>query len=284
MIADDLIWPDWPAPASVRACTTTRRGGVSSGPFASLNLAGHVGDDAAAVAANRRRLSAALGLPVEPAWLSQVHGCAVASADRGTAGTAGPPVADAVLSRQPGHVCAVLTADCLPLLLCDRAGSVCAAVHAGWRGLHLGVIEATLARLGVPGTALLAWLGPAIGPARFEVGPEVRAAFVSRDPAAASAFRAGAGGRWHADLYGLARRRLAAAGVTAVSGGGLCTLSDPARFFSYRRDGRTGRMASLIWLAGGGGCAQRRLEYPDAQQVQRRDEDAGRPGHQSLRR
>ncbi|MCG6940798.1 MAG: peptidoglycan editing factor PgeF [Thiohalocapsa sp.] len=249
MTTDELILPDWPAPANVRACTSTRRGGVSGGPFASLNLAAHVGDDAAAVAANRRRLRAVLDLPAEPLWLSQVHGCEAVSADRGPAAARGePPVADAAVSRAPGRVCAVLTADCLPLLLCDRAGTTCAAVHAGWRGLHRGVIEATLARLGVPGSELLAWLGPAIGPARFEVGPEVRAAFLQQDAAAASAFRAGAGDRWLADLYALARLRLSAAGVSAVSGGDLCTLSDRERFFSYRRDGRTGRMATLIWL------------------------------------
>jgi len=251
LIAEDIIVPDWAAPVNVHACTSTRRGGFSSGPFASLNLAAHVGDDAAAVAVNRRRLRMALDLPTEPLWLNQVHGCEAVSADCDV----DPDVdearsADAAVSRQPGHVCAVLTADCLPLLLCDRAGTVCAAVHAGWRGLHRGIIEATLARLAVPVTELLAWLGPAIGPERFEVGPEVRAAFLAQDGGATSAFHAGAGDRWLADIYALARRRLSAAGVTAVSGGELCTVSDPGRFFSYRRDGRTGRMATLIWLAG----------------------------------
>jgi YfiH family protein len=245
----ELILPDWSAPPRVRACTTTRRGGVSIGPFASLNLAGHVGDDPDAVAANRARLSAALALPAEPVWLHQVHGCEVAAAD--TAAGPTPPAADAVVARAPGQVCAVLTADCLPLLLCDRAGSVCAAVHAGWRGLHAGVIEAAVARLALPGAALLAWLGPAIGPARFEVGPEVREAFIASDAAAVDAFRRGRGDRWFADLYALARLRLAALGVRQVSGGGLCTLSDPGRFYSYRRDGRTGRMATLIWLDDG---------------------------------
>jgi YfiH family protein len=158
-------------------------------------------------------------------------------------------VADAALSRQPERVCAVLTADCLPVLLCDRAGRVCAAVHAGWRGLQRGVLEVALARLGVRGRDVLAWLGPAIGPERFEVGPEVRSAFVAQDAAGADAFRPGAGDRWFADLYALAGQRLAAAGVRSVSGGGYCTASDSARFFSYRRDGRTGRMATLIWLA-----------------------------------
>jgi YfiH family protein len=251
---EDFILPDWPAPANVRACTSTRRGGVSRGPFASLNLASHVGDSAAAVATNRHRLRVAMDLPGEPLWLSQVHGCAAISSTRAAeARGREPPVADATVSREPGRVCAVLTADCLPLLLCDRAGGACAAVHAGWRGLHRGVIEATLAALAIPGAELLAWLGPAIGPQRFEVGPEVRAAFVEQDGDAASAFAAGPGDRWLADLYALARLRLAAAGVTHIFGGDLCTVSDPQRFFSYRRDGRTGRMATLIWLGGKAG-------------------------------
>jgi YfiH family protein len=247
----ELIAPDWPAPANVRACTSTRHGGVSRGAFASLNLAAHVGDDAGAVATNRGRLRSALGLPTEPAWLSQVHGCETFVLDDDAGGVQGcePPVADAAVSHEPGRVCAVLTADCLPVLLCDRAGTCCAAVHAGWRGLHRGVIEAALARLCAPGAEVLAWLGPAIGPERFEVGPEVRNAFVGQDPGASGAFRADAGDRWLLDLYALARRRLAAAGVRSISGGGLCTVSDAGRFYSYRRDGRTGRMATLIWLA-----------------------------------
>ncbi len=249
MTAADAIQADWPAPPWVRAYTSTRRGGVSTGAFSSLNLGLHVGDDPLAVAANRARLRAALALPAEPEWLAQVHGCAAVSLDAGTSGGA-PPVADAALCRRPGRVCAVLTADCLPVLLCDRGGTVCAAVHAGWRGLHRGILEAALCQLGVAPGNLLAWLGPAIGPERFEVGPEVRAAFVGDRAAAAAAFRPGAGDRWLADIYGLARLRLGAAGVGAVFGGDLCTVSDPGRFFSYRRDGRTGRMATLIWLAG----------------------------------
>jgi hypothetical protein len=246
----DVIVPDWPAPPWVRACTTTRRGGESTGAFASLNLAQHVGDDPAAVAANRAQLRAGLALPAQPVWLAQVHGCDAVSLESAV-GIVEPPAADAAVTREPGRVCAVLTADCLPVLLCDRGGTVCAAVHAGWRGLHRGVIEAALARLGRPPSSVLAWLGPAIGPSRFEVGPEVRAAFLAQDAGAAGAFRPGAGDRWLADLYALARRRLTAAGVEQVSGGGLCTASDAARFYSYRRDGRTGRMATLIWLAGG---------------------------------
>ncbi|MGD2020962.1 MAG: peptidoglycan editing factor PgeF [Thiohalocapsa sp.] len=248
MSPDDLIVPDWPAPPQVRACSTTRLGGVSKGPYASLNLGQHVGDDAAAVAANRARLRSALDLPAEPLWLAQVHGCEAVSAD---VDAGAPPAADAAVARRPGRVCAVLTADCLPVLLCACDGSVCAAVHAGWRGLQAGVIEAALGRLGLPAREVLAWLGPAIGPARFEVGPEVRAAFLAQDKGAAGAFRQGVGDRWLADLYALARRRLEAAGVASVSGGGLCTATDAERFFSYRRDGVTGRMATLIWLSGG---------------------------------
>lgn len=236
----DLILPTWPAPRNVRACTTTRDGGVSLAPYASLNLGDHVGDDPAAVSENRARLRRALELPAEPLWLTQVHGIAVAAGQGGCA--------DASVAFGPGTVCTVMTADCLPLLLCDRAGTVVAAVHAGWRGLLAGVIEAAVSRLHVPGAELLAWLGPAIGPLAFEVGEEVRAAFVAEDAAAAAAFQPAPGGRWLADIYALARLRLARCGVTAVYGGELCTFSDP-RFYSYRRDGVTGRMASLIWLA-----------------------------------
>lgn len=237
----DLILPDWPAPPNVHACASTRDGGVSLGPYASLNLGDHVGDDPAAVAENRARLRRALALPTEPLWLTQVHGIAVAEGQGGCA--------DASVAFGPGTVCAVMTADCLPLLLCDRTGTRVAAVHAGWRGLLAGVIEAAVARLDVSGPELLAWLGPAIGPDAFEVGEEVRTAFVAEDVAAAAAFKPSPGGRWLADLYALARLRLARCGVSAVYGGDLCTYSDAARFYSFRRDGVTGRMASLIWLA-----------------------------------
>lgn len=239
----EVIHADWPAPARVHACATTRLGGVSTGPYASLNLAGHVGDEPAAVAANRRLLREALRLPAEPLWLEQVHGTAVVDATQAAAECR----ADASIAVQPGVVCVVMTADCLPLLLCDKAGSRVAAVHAGWRGLESGVIEATVKRLGVAPGELLVWLGPAIGPEAFEVGDEVRAAFVAHDLAAAAAFKPSPAGRWLADLYTLAHQRLAGCGVQAVYGGGLCTYSDAARFYSYRRDGATGRMASLIW-------------------------------------
>lgn len=243
-----LILPDWDAPRRVRACATTRRGGVSSPPFDDLNLALHVGDAPEAVRRNRALLDLHLQLPGEPVWLEQVHGRGVASADRDHTA---PPVADAAVATRPGRVCAVLTADCLPVLFCDRAGSVCAAAHAGWRGLHAGVLEATVERLGIDPGELLAWLGPAIGPERFEVGPEVRAAFIEGDAAAAEAFRRGRGDRWLGDLHALARLRLNRANLGSVSGGDACTAGDARRFFSYRRDGRTGRMASLIWLEKG---------------------------------
>lgn len=240
-LADCLV-PDWPAPPTVRALVTTRAGGVSAGPYASMNPADHVGDDPRAVAENRRRLRQLL--PAEPHWLTQVHGTAVYRVEAG-----GSRQADACVSHMPNAVCAVLTADCLPVLLTDRAGTLVAAAHAGWRGLAAGVLESTVAAMQAPPDTLMAWLGPAIGPTAFQVGEEVRAAFVAADPAAALAFAPDAEGRFRADLYRLARQRLARAGVTAVYGGGLCTFSDARRFFSYRRDGTTGRMASLVWLA-----------------------------------
>ncbi|HSC79468.1 MAG TPA: peptidoglycan editing factor PgeF [Chitinolyticbacter sp.] len=238
-----VLVPDWPAPARVRALATTRAGGVSAKPFDTLNLGDHVDDVPARVAENRRRVAALL--PNEPLWLTQVHGTRVADAATETSGAQ----ADAAIARQARAVCAIMTADCLPVLLCDRAGTVVGAAHAGWRGLCDGVIEATVTAMGQPGETLLAWLGPAIGPAAFEVGDEVRAAFVARDASAAAAFKPGVQpGKWWADIYQLARQRLAGLGVHAVYGGELCTVSERERFFSYRRDGRTGRMASLIWL------------------------------------
>ncbi|WP_042885111.1 peptidoglycan editing factor PgeF [Cupriavidus necator] len=265
MSAPDPAWrvPDWPAPARVRALSTTRQGGVSKGPYGlaggapgGLNLGTHVGDDPADVARNRERLAAQL--PTMPQWLEQVHGCAVATVDH-VAGPDDPvPQADASLAVAPGHVCAVMTADCLPVLLCDAQGIVVGAAHAGWRGLCHGVIEATLARMqaaaGSGDTRWLAWLGPAIGPDAFEVGAEVRDAFLAQarpneQAAVAAAFRAGAPGKYLADIYALARTRLARAGCADVYGGDACTVADAERFYSYRRDGVTGRMASLVWLA-----------------------------------
>jgi len=237
-----FILPDWPAPHGVRALATTRKGGVSRAPWHGFNLGAHVGDDPAAVAANRALLR--LELPAEPVWLAQVHGTQCVDA----AVTAPGTQADASYTRQRGVVCAVLTADCLPLLFCDDQASVVAVAHAGWRGLAAGVIEATVAALREPGERLLAWLGPAIGPQAFEVGGEVRDMFVGHDPQAASAFAATADGKWLCDIYQLARQRLDALGIRRVTGADFCTLRDAANFFSYRRDGATGRMASLIWL------------------------------------
>lgn len=236
-----MLEPDWPAPARVRACMTTREGGVSASPWTSFNLGDHVGDDPAHVAANRARLRESL--PGEPGWLRQVHSARVVELGRDV-----DPEADAAFTRTPGQVCAVLTADCLPVLFCDRAGSVVAAAHAGWRGLANGVLEATVASMGVPPGEILAWLGAAIGPQAFEVGDEVRAAFVSRHPAATAAFVPHAPGKWLADIYALARIRLGSAGVRSIHGGGRCTFTEAETFYSYRRDGVTGRMASLVWL------------------------------------
>lgn len=233
------VRPDWPV--DVLALTTTRAGGVSKGACASLNLAAHVGDEAACVRENRRRLRSALSLSREPAWLRQVHGTAVVDAAR-----ADGAEADASFTSEPGVVCAVLTADCLPVLFAARDGSVVAAAHAGWRGLAAGVLDATLDALPVANEQLIAWLGPAISPPAFEVGGEVRERFLDARPESAAAFVANSRGRWQADLSALARLALKAAGVGAVYGGGFCTHGDPARFFSHRREPGCGRMASVI--------------------------------------
>jgi YfiH family protein len=242
----DSILPGWPAPPRVRAAFTTRSGGVSAPPFDSLNLGVHVGDDPLAVAENRRRVRQALQLPSEPAWLRQVHGTRVVDLDAGTPEES--PEADASITLRPGAVCAVQVADCLPVLLAHRDGQVIGAAHAGWRGLAGGVLEATVRAMDVPPAELVAWMGPAIGPAAFEVGEEVRAAFVAQDPGAAEAFRPNPRGRWQADLFQLARARLAALGLVSIHGGGQCTFTARERFFSYRRDGQCGRMAALIWI------------------------------------
>lgn len=237
-----MILPDWPAPARVKCLMTTRAGGVSQAPWGSLNLGDHVGDDPAHVAANRARLRRQL--PAEPGWLRQVHSARVVELGRET-----DREADAVLTRQPAQVCAVLTADCLPVLLCDRAGSVAAAAHAGWRGLADGVLEATVAAMQVPPEGILAWMGAAIGAQAFEVGDEVRQAFVAQHAEASVAFvLQPTPGKWLADIYQLARIRLKHAGVQAIYGGGRCTFNEADSFYSYRRDGVTGRMAALIWL------------------------------------
>jgi polyphenol oxidase len=244
MSTPQWIEPDWPAPPNVRAAATARSGGVSQGAYASLNLGAHVGDDPQAVAENRRRASTALGLRAEPLWLQQVHGIDVVEARAQSA----PPAADASFARSPDQVCAILTADCLPVLLCDKSGKSVAAAHAGWRGLAGGVLAATVAALAEQPQRLMAWFGPAIEQDAFEVGDEVREAFVNRAAQFADAFVPNARGRWQADLYALARRELARLGVHEVYGGGYRCYADAQRFFSYRRDGRTGRMATLIWL------------------------------------
>lgn len=241
-LLDHCLIPDWPAPANVKALQTTRNGGLSQPPYASFNLGTHVGDNPLLVNRNRMLLSPLL--PSEPVWLNQVHGVAVEDADH--AGCL--PQADASVSTHSGSVCVVMTADCLPLLLCDEQGTVVGAAHAGWRGLCDGVLEKTVQAMNVPAPTLMAWLGPAIGPAAFEVGDEVRAAFVAQQPQAAAAFVAGAQGKWLADIFQLARLRLQALGVTRIYGGGVCTYSDAERFYSYRRDGVTGRMGTFIWL------------------------------------
>ena len=273
-----MIEPEWAAPGRVRSAFTLRDGGVSVAPYDSLNLGVHVGDAAEAVRENRRRIREWLGLPAEPVWLAQVHGTRVVDVDAlgafdGAAGSASaaagpapareavgaesgrasgaeaaPPEADAAVTRTPGRVCVIQVADCMPVLFAARDGSAVGAAHAGWRGLAGGVLELTIAKLGVPPAQLVAWLGPTISQKNFEVGDDVRTAFTKDDAGAAVAFEANSRGRWQCDLYALARRRLVALGVANVSGGDWCTYADPARFFSYRRDGQCGRMAALIWM------------------------------------
>jgi YfiH family protein len=282
-----LIAPDWPAPPGVRAAFTLRTGGVSAAPYDSLNMGAAIGDRPEAVAENRRIVRDALRMPAEPVWLEQVHGTHVvalggaaalgggrdaagrwgaavgagwdAAAGGGANVTAGDgtagigvhgfvPKGDASVAWGPGRVCAIRVADCMPVLFAARDGDAVGAAHAGWRGLAGGVLEATVERMGVPAARLIAWMGPAIGQAHFEVGEEVRVAFTAADPEAASAFLPNARGRWQCDLYALARRRLAAMGVSGVYGGGWCTFADSERFFSYRRSSQCGRMAALIWM------------------------------------
>jgi purine-nucleoside/S-methyl-5'-thioadenosine phosphorylase / adenosine deaminase len=277
-----VITPDWPAPGRVRCAFTLRSGGVSVAPYDTLNVGAHVGDSTEAVAENRRRVRECLRLPAEPVWLQQVHGTDVvdldvleggararadaavgADAPRGWRATgsgalelrsdgrravAASPRADAAVTRVGQRVCVIQVADCMPVLLAARDGSAVGAAHAGWRGLAGGVLEQTVRALAVPPAGLLAWLGPAISERHFEVGDDVRTAFVAGDSGAAAAFVTNTRGRWQCDLYALARRRLAALGVRNVFGGGWCTYGDAARFFSFRRDGQCGRMAALIWL------------------------------------
>ncbi|MDZ4210408.1 MAG: peptidoglycan editing factor PgeF [Methylotenera sp.] len=242
----NFIIPDWPAPANVKALQTTRIGGVSHAPYASFNLGAHVNDDSIAVAKNRQLLSPYL--PSEPVWVNQVHGIEVIDAAKSTC----LQNADASFTTKPNVVCVTMTADCLPVLLCDKAGTVIAAVHAGWRGLCDGAIEAAVNKLPVEKSEILAWLGPAIGPNAFEVGDDVREQFIEHDNQAASAFKK-LGDKLLCNMYLIAQQRLSKVGVTQIYGGSsnedFCTYTDEARFFSFRRDNVTGRMASLIWLA-----------------------------------
>ncbi|MDB5922735.1 MAG: hypothetical protein JWN13_1671 [Betaproteobacteria bacterium] len=244
LMPSDCIIPDWPAPPHVKALITTRAGGVSTGPYSSLNLGFATADDHAAVRTNHARLQGLL--PRTPKWLKQVHGAHVVIADAQTERIE----ADASMAREAGTVCAILIADCLPVLFTNRSGTIVAAAHAGWRGLAAGVIANTvdeILRSGIASTDLLAYIGPGIGPTAFEVGDDVYAAFIARDPEAANAFGRHTPGKWLADLFALARRALTRCGVTHIYGGGMCTYSDAERFYSYRRDKATGRMAALIW-------------------------------------
>jgi hypothetical protein len=241
----NLIKPDWPAPENVHAYTTTRQGGYSEAPYDSFNIGDHSGDDPENVETNRQLLAEALDLPTPPVWLNQVHGNKIICIDT-------PPlslIADGSFARTPKKVCVVMTADCLPLLITNHTGTIVAALHAGWRGLARGIIEEGFKILQRFDQDLLVWLGPAICQQAFEVGPEVREEFINADSEAANAFIPSPSGRWLADIYELARIRLRKLGITAIYGGDFCTYTDSKRFFSYRRDGKTGRMANLIWLS-----------------------------------
>jgi len=236
------ISADWPAPANIKAGTTTRVGGVSQGQYTSFNLAQHVEDDISAVQQNRRRLTKWLGLSSEPRWLNQVHGCDVSTDDSPVSN------ADAIVTSVANNVCAVMTADCLPVLFCDQEGTCVAAAHAGWRGLAAGVIEHTLDKMPVSRDQILVWLGPAIGPDAFEVGSEVKDVFVEQNTDLAAAFRPRSEDKWLMDIYVAARILLMQLGIGNVYGGGFCTYAETERFYSYRRDRQTGRMVSLIWM------------------------------------
>ena len=242
MTSPGWISAQWPAPAHIKAGTTTRQGGVSTGPYTSFNIAQHVDDDAAAVIQNRTYLQDLLGLSAEPFWLSQVHGSEVSTDERQIA------EADAIVTMNKNQVCAVMTADCLPVLLCDRAGSCVAAAHAGWRGLAAGIIPQTIEKMPVSREQLLVWLGPAIGPDAFEVGEEVKAAFLEQGAVYQTAFTPASKNTWRMNIYQAARVQLGMLGIEAVYGGNFCTYSDAERFYSYRRDKVTGRMASMIWM------------------------------------
>ena len=255
-----MIEADWPVPSKVRALTTTRAmPGYSQPPYQQCNLGARSGDDPSFVRRNRALLAAGLGLPAEPLWLHQVHGSRVLNVTapvRPTPALEEEPTADAAVTRRPETVLAVLSADCLPVLFASDDGTVVGAAHAGWRGLAAGVLEQTIAALGVEPSRILAWLGPAIGVSRYEVDAVVRDAFIHADPGACTCFRAGRSGHWQGDLYGLARRRLQVVGVDRIYGGDRCTFVEAGLFYSYRRDGpSSGRQASLIWIVGDGAAS-----------------------------
>ncbi len=239
-----LIFPDWPQPKNIASCSTTRIGGVSLPPFDSLNLGCHVDDDPKAVSENRCRLISLAQLPQQPLWLEQVHGTTVLHLDNGIIKS---KQADAVYTNTVEQVCAIMTADCLPVLFCNKNGTEVAAAHAGWRGLCNGVLENTVAKFSCPPDEIMAWLGPAIGPEKFEVGAEVRDAFLNQSSELSLAFTSH-GDKYLADIYLLARKKLQAVGIISIYGGSFCTVTEENRFFSYRREGKTGRMASLIWI------------------------------------
>ena len=242
-IKPNWITPDWPAPENIKAFTSTRKAGVSEGAFASFNLALHVEDNPQQVKQNRQLLFEALNLPSEPVWLEQVHGVQVINADHAD----NTPQADAAFSTEKNKVCVVMIADCLPVLICNRQGTKVAAAHAGWRGLQAGVIEASIESLQENRQDILVWLGPAIGPDTFEVGDDVRQKFITEIPETVSAFTVSKPGHWLANIYELAKIRLQNMGIDQIYGGDFCTYTDQQHFYSYRRDGVTGRMASLIW-------------------------------------
>lgn len=240
----NFIKPSWPAPSNIHACTTTRLGGFSTTPYAQLNLGDHVGDDANTVEKNRNLIKEHLQLPSDPVWLQQTHSTTLIRSDDGSQN------ADASFTQQPGIVCVVLTADCLPILLCNQAGTLVAAIHAGWRGLAAGIIENTLEHLPAKPDSLMAWLGPAIGPQKFEVGDDAKEILLASLPEGSSAFQPREEkGKWLCNIYHLARLRLRKKGVEEIYGGEYCTYTQHELFYSYRRDKTTGRMASLIWMS-----------------------------------
>ena len=239
----EFLQPEWEVPAAVRAFVTTRAGGYSEGPYAGFNLGQHVGDDDSHVARNRAELVKALSLPQEPSWIRQTHSTQAVVLEQES-----HREADAAITRKPGMVAVIMTADCLPIMLCDREGSEVAALHAGWRGLQGGIIDATLERMQTPNSELQAWIGPGISQENFEVGDEVYAAFVESIDSCEGFFVPHGAGHWLCDLPGIAQHVLERQGITGVTRDPHCTYRDESMFYSYRRDGITGRMASLIWI------------------------------------